>query len=271
MKNTKIQWCHSTVNLVMGCDGCELWPGGGPLGRAVIATLGAQTESPPSTCRNRMREAIGDQSLSVLYANRKDVAQDVTGQSVAKEHTAVVGVFRHRAKCYAGLLGTMRGGHAGYADQFEIAKPFPGRMAKAAAWGRPTEDEIDTKPWLEGLPRLIFISDMGDALSHSIPFEYLQAEIVDHVGSVDGRRHVWLWLTKRPSRMAQFGRWLNKRNVTWPDNLVAMTTVTAQARASRVADLLTVPSKLKGLSIKTLFETVDFGAGGARTQRVLLS
>ena len=27
MKKTNIQWCHSTVNPVMGCDGCELWPG----------------------------------------------------------------------------------------------------------------------------------------------------------------------------------------------------------------------------------------------------
>ena len=25
MKNTNIQWCHSTINPVMGCDGCELW------------------------------------------------------------------------------------------------------------------------------------------------------------------------------------------------------------------------------------------------------
>jgi hypothetical protein len=25
-KKTKIQWCDGTVNPVMGCDGCELWP-----------------------------------------------------------------------------------------------------------------------------------------------------------------------------------------------------------------------------------------------------
>ena len=24
-KTTKIQWCDSTVNPTMGCDGCELW------------------------------------------------------------------------------------------------------------------------------------------------------------------------------------------------------------------------------------------------------
>lgn len=24
-KTTKLQWCDSTVNPTMGCDGCELW------------------------------------------------------------------------------------------------------------------------------------------------------------------------------------------------------------------------------------------------------
>ena len=26
MKNSAIQWCDHTVNPVMGCDGCELYP-----------------------------------------------------------------------------------------------------------------------------------------------------------------------------------------------------------------------------------------------------
>jgi hypothetical protein len=26
MKDSPIQWCDHTVNPVMGCDGCELWP-----------------------------------------------------------------------------------------------------------------------------------------------------------------------------------------------------------------------------------------------------
>ena len=26
MKNTKIQWCESTINPAMGCDGSNLWP-----------------------------------------------------------------------------------------------------------------------------------------------------------------------------------------------------------------------------------------------------
>ncbi len=57
----------------------------------------------------------------------------------------------------------------------------PGRMAKAARWsdltGQPRpeiksgQQTIPAKPWLDGLPRLIFISDMSDALSKSVSFD----------------------------------------------------------------------------------------------------
>ena len=165
-------------------------------------------------------------------------------------------VVRQKAKCYAGLLGTFRAGHNGYADKFESPKLYPGRLAEAAKWGPPTEREIVDKPWLLGLPRLIFISDMGDALSKSISFEYLNREIIENVNSPSGRRHIWLWLSKRPARMAEFGAWLTDHGVEWPDNLVAMTTVTEQRFSQRVQELGNVPSKLKGLSLEPLFGPV---------------
>ena len=82
---------------------------------------------------------------------------------------------------YAGHLGTNRAGHKGYADQFEQPKLYAGRMAMAANWPSVTPDEAASKPWLAGCPRLIFISDMGDALSHSVPFSFLRQEIVGNV------------------------------------------------------------------------------------------
>jgi protein gp37 len=133
----------------------------------------------------------------------------------------------------------------------------PDRMECAAGWGAPTQAEIAHKPWLAGLPRLIFISDMGDALSEAVSFDFLREEIIDNVKSVAGRRHTWLWLSKRPNRMAEFGTWLAKLGTAWPDNLVAMTTVTAQSNAGRVEQLRKVPSKLKGLSLEPLFEPVN--------------
>ena len=39
MKQTDIQWAHSTINPVMGCDGCELWPGIGKVANDLAAAI----------------------------------------------------------------------------------------------------------------------------------------------------------------------------------------------------------------------------------------
>lgn len=263
MKHTNIQWCHSTINPVMGCNGCELWPG-----RAQIAARLEQAlvvdGVPRDVIKTAVRSALDGQELSGIYAGREVLADRLcnTLSLASKDRQTISDVIRSSAKCYAGLLGTMRGGHKGYADEFELPKLYPGRMVKAANWGPPTGAEIADKPWLQGLPRLIFISDMGDALSTDVPFDYLRTEIIDVVNSNEGRRHVWLWLSKRPHRMAQFGRWLSQRDVAWPSNLVAMTTITAQDKEARIDRLREVPSRFKGLSIEPLFESVSLDLRG---------
>jgi protein gp37 len=135
---TKIQWCDSTVNPTMGCDGCEIW--------------GSQ-----------------------------------------------------RKTCYAGSLHRRFGGVTpGYAPSFEEVTTFPGRMAEAARWPELTGRVRSDKPWLDGMPRLVFVSDMSVSLSAAEPFGFLKDEIVENVTGELGRRHRWLWLTKRPERMAKF-------------------------------------------------------------------
>jgi hypothetical protein len=115
-----------------------------------------------------------------------------------------VDVIRRDAKCYALLTGTMRAGHVGYADAFEKPKLFPGRMKEAASWGTPTDGEKAAKPWLPSSRRYIFIGDMGDVLSRSVPFEFLKTEVIDQVGSDGGKRPAWLWLTKQPSSLLKY-------------------------------------------------------------------
>src|SRR5687767_9401374 len=98
-RETKIQWCDSTCNPTMGCEGCELW--------------------------NKQRKT-----------------------------------------CYAGILHTRFGGVTpGYAPTFEQITEFPGRMAEAARWSDLTGTSRKEKPWLNGIPRTIFVSDMSDSLS----------------------------------------------------------------------------------------------------------
>ncbi len=192
---TKIQWCDSTVNPTMGCDGCEIW--------------GSQ-----------------------------------------------------RRTCYAGTLHTRFGGVTkGYAPTFEEVTNFPGRMADAARWPDLTGKLRTEKPWLDGLPRTIFVSDMSDSLSSSVTFEYLRDEIIVNVAESPGRRHHWLWLTKRPERMALFSTWLRDQGIGWPDNLWAGTSITTQATTGRIKSLLKVGSHrtTRFLSVEPQVDPIDLG------------
>src|SRR5688572_12278729 len=131
-RKTKIQWCDSTCNPTMGCEGCELW-------------------NPRAGVR----------------------------------------------RCYAGTLHVRFGRVTkGYSPTFAELTFWPGRMAEAARWPDLAGTPRPGKPWLVGLPRLIFVSDMSDALSAAVPFDFLEREVVGIVTSPPGRRHQWLWLTK---------------------------------------------------------------------------
>jgi len=190
---TKIQWCDSTVNPTMGCDGCEIW--------------GSQ-----------------------------------------------------RKTCYAGTLHVRFGGvTTGYAPTFEEVTLFPGRMDQSAGWPSMVGMERADKPWLDRLPRLIFVSDMSDSMSATVPFEYLRDEIILNVRSGRGSRHQWLWLTKRPDRMAKFSKWLSEQGIEWPDNLWVGTSITSQATTSRTRHLLDVGGErtVRFLSVEPQVETVD--------------
>lgn len=202
-EHTPIEWADSSVNPVMGCDGCELW----------------QPER------------------GILH-------------------------------CYAGQLHKIRAGRPGYAEMFEIPKEFAGRMAKAAAWKDLRGTSRPDKPWLDGLPRHIFISDMGDALSLSISFSFLKTEVIDVVSSAAGQRHVWMWLTKNPGRMAQFAEWLAEQGIAWPKNLYAGTSVTSGAQLARVRQLRRVPAAVRFISQEPQLGEVIYGVDpDATTER----
>lgn len=178
--------------------------------------------------------------------------------------------WRAKQPCYAAQVHEIRWANSLaithpdlYAKSFSEVRTIPGRIAKAASWGPVTDDEAAEKPWLTSRRRHIFISDMADALSRDVPFEFLRDEIIDGVRSAKGQRHIWQWLTKHPDRMVQFDEYLKEHNVPWPDNLWAGTSVTSQRTADvRVPALLKVRAKVRFLSCEPLFEAVDLRVGG---------
>lgn len=261
-KHTEIQWCHSTVNPVAGCDGCELYPSSAKVAQEMLNKV-------PPHLRPRVRDRIDQiaaQGAQHMKLNLESIAGEVAELAGAPDiSTAIRDSVAALYVCYAASLHRFfnkNGRSSGYAFPFERPKLFEGRMARAASWGLPSEDEVRSKPWLSGMRRLIFISDMGDALSAGVPFEHLEREIIQNVSSDQGQKHIWQWLTKRPGRMAQFAEWLEQRGQRWPENLVAMTTVTAKEFTSRVDALHEVPARFKGLSLEPLWTSVSLDLRG---------
>jgi protein gp37 len=165
-------------------------------------------------------------------------------------------------KCYAGTLHTRFGGVTkGYSPTFDELTFWPGRMAEAGAWSDLTGTDRRDKPWLNGLPRLIFVSDMSDALSSVVPFDFLEQEIIQTALCPNGQRHQWLWLTKRPDRMAQLSDDLKAKGIPWPMNLWAGTSITSQSTTARIKHLLRVGEEqtIRFLSVEPQHEPITFG------------
>lgn len=240
----------------MGCDGCELWlPESAFLNLAtrLLAEMLPNIKSP-----RKIVEAAFDATRTRFQFAR------ALGEHVPDlcERQHLITELDRAAACYAGVLTTARAGFSsGYPDHFEHPKLYPGRMEKMARCVGVTQKHAD-KVWLQGMPFMIFVSDMGDALSKSISFTDLEREIIKPVSGPEGRRHVWLWLSKRPNRMAEFAEWLIARGQQWPKNLVPMTSITSQKSYPRIEALKKIPAAARGLSIEPLFEKVSLDLDG---------
>ncbi len=163
-----------------------------------------------------------------------------------------------RRSCYAGKLHDRWGKtNKGLSDTFDQLACYPGRMEKAARWSSLEGRLREGEPWKIKLPRMIFVSDMSDALSKDVSFEYLKEEVIDVAASAMGQQHNWQWLTKRPERMAEFAVWLADMNESWPSNLWAGTSLTTNGTRSRIAPLLKVPAEVRFLSVEPQIEDID--------------
>ncbi len=275
-QHSPIQWCDDSINPTMGCSvQCELRPAPNQL-VTTAATFFA--EKFPHVTTAHVEEVVSNRlqglTATEIFLWRHEIVRDVFRVLDAGGHPferfkigdEFEAELKARIICYAhqrhlryssDVTRPEKKAAPGYAPRFEEPTKFPGRMAAAAEWPDLFGTIRKSKPWLDYLPRLVFVSDMGDALSPEVDFEYLESEIRANVTSASGGQHLWLWLTKHPNRMAEFGRWLGDRGQAWPDNLVAMTTVTGPATVWRAEALLKVPSRFKGLSVEPLWDRVE--------------
>jgi protein gp37 len=164
--------------------------------------------------------------------------------------------------CYAGNLHEARLAKslpALYAENFQEVRLATGRMMEAARWPDLRGKERPDKPWLNGLSRMIFVGDMGDFGSRGVPDDYIVDEIVGAIRSPAGARHFWLLLTKQIRRLAK----LSVKIGGLPNNCMALTTATSQRTAeARIAALLEVECRWRGISVEPLWEPLDLTERG---------
>ena len=151
--------------------------------------------------------------------------------------------------CYAGVATrnmVSNGPRAGWPASFDRPQLFSGRIEAAARWKNLRGFKRESKPWLDLMPRVIFLNDMGDTFTASLPLDWLAPFLPIMARSP----HLWLILTKRPDRAAEF----SQRHVL-PSNVWIGTSITS-AQDARLRALDRVLAALKFVS----FEPVLAGA-----------
>lgn len=276
MIKTLIQWCHSTINPIMGCGGCELFPSPGKVLGKVDQALAAVVGWTEGMARTVFKKLISEAYQQIedpqhghtpaltttnIWHLRKEFVDYVTERHGRKAGRTAELAIAKAIKCYAGRLhlnkafsieNPDRGVNSGYAPTFEAVTQFPGRVWEMARKSDLRGIPDPEKPWLDGCPRLIFVSDMGDAFSRDSDFPFLEEEVIEPIRSTKGQRHFWLWLTKRPERMARFG----ERIGGFPENVCAMTTLTGRDTLYRINELQRVQASVRGLSVEPLWERI---------------
>jgi protein gp37 len=277
MNKTSIQWAHSTVNPLMGCTGCELYPLPSTLLLALDQRIALCVPGWRSgDARAAFREAIGvayDAIHSPAYGQSRALsttnivhAAPAVAAHLAEMHgeaaaRAVVQTIDGNIVCYAAKLhlnratsiaAPSRRANPGYAPTFESIRPYPGRSMRMARQADLLGTCDPAKPWVDGLPRLIFVGDMGDIFARRCDFDFISSDLMAAIDSAEGQRHIWLLLTKRPDRMAEFSRVHGR----FPRNVCCMTTVTSTNTMDRLDQLRSVDCTMRGISAEPLWERI---------------
>ena len=147
--------------------------------------------------------------------------------------------------CYAGVQTEnilMNGPRKGWPTSFDVPMLFPGRIEKTAAWKDLTGTPRPDKPWLDGMPRVIFCDDMGDRWTKSLPIDSLAPTLP----VIAKAPHIYLFFTKRPDRAAEFSR-----EHRLPENLWMVTTITS-AQDARLRALQRIKAAMLGVSYEPI-------------------
>ena len=194
--HTSIEYLDSTLNIGVGCDGCELW-------------------------------------------TKKPVLQPD-------------GTMKLIRTCYAGNLVDRYAGLPGWPVSFDTPTLFLHRLLSAENWQDLRGSKRPDKPWLDGLPRIIFLNDLGDTFTASFPDDYLITPAKELRGRkpldvLAGLTAIIAMFTKRPDRMLKLFE-----RVECPQNIMPITSITGPETAYRAAQVQKINARWKALSVEPL-------------------
>jgi len=150
----------------------------------------------------------------------------------------------YQPECYAFHVVEQRKGLKGWPSAFNSPVLFPGRIEQACRWKDLTGTTREAKPWLNNMPRVIFLDDLGDTFTESLTIDW----IAPYIPMMADSPHIWLMLTKRPGRMAKF--WESYGPV--PNNIWPGTSVTGVDNQKRINSLQKINSPHLWLSLEPL-------------------
>lgn len=157
--------------------------------------------------------------------------------------------------CYAGRLTEAAAGRPGWPTAFDKPQIFPGRIEAAAKWADLTGTQRPYKPWLDYYPRIVFLNDMGDTFTKSLPLDWM----LPYIPIIENSPHIWLVLTKNGSRMVQF---FNTILGFVPQNVWIGVTITGPQTIKRLDYLLQLPdTAVKWISVEPYLTPIVFPDG----------
>lgn len=152
--------------------------------------------------------------------------------------------------CYARRLCNRYAGLKGWPKDFTKPEHFPGRLEKALKWKDLTDTKRPGKPWLDGMPRIVFVNDLSDGWC---PRGVSANDWLAHIGlEMEDSPHIWLFLTKWPDRMR---RWFDNYKVA--DNFWLGTTLLRQDDTWRLDELSQIKGGKKWISAEPLLGKID--------------
>ena len=154
-------------------------------------------------------------------------------------------------RCYARRLVERFAGQPGWPARFERPKLFPDRLAAALCWPDLTGSDRPEKPWLDGMPRLVFVNDLAETFGPWIAgYLSLLGKLFARMGESP---HVWILLTKQPEEMREFAEWWQRQCAdSWPRNIWCGVSITSPDTLWRAEVLHAIPSYRRILSVEPL-------------------